>query len=187
MAKTAKTRKARKGPTPSATKYNIGTKKLGNDRYMWKIVANKNGTKRWARVTSVSKKGLRCPKKTAKVSKPKTAKVSKTKTHQQYVDEHNAIRAANKPLYAFWLDLVDQKRSVFIYKDKSHKIIKTNVVDEMKKAENDDAVVAILDSGPSFDAYIELYQKAKSKSVTEVIKNYKKYFNAGQIGKRLLC
>jgi hypothetical protein len=181
-----KTAKVRKGPTPSATKYNIGTKKLGNDRYMWKIVVNKNGTKRWARVTSVSKKKAKVSKKTAKVSKKK-AKVSKSKTHQQYVDEHNAIRSANKPLYAFWLDLVDQKRSVFIYKDKSHKIIKTNVMDEMKKAEDDDAVVAILDSGPSFDAYIELYRKAKSKSVTEVINNYKKYFNEGQIGKRLLC
>ena len=56
----AKTARARKGPTPSATKYSIGTKKLGNDRHMWKIVTNKNGTKRWARVTSVSKKTAKC-------------------------------------------------------------------------------------------------------------------------------
>ena len=40
----------RKGPTESATIFNIGTTKLGNDKHMWIIVKNKNGTKKWQRI-----------------------------------------------------------------------------------------------------------------------------------------
>jgi len=77
--------------------------------------------------------------------------------------------------------------SVFIYKDGSYKIIKKNIREAQEKAETDKNVVAILDSGPSFDAYRELYRKAKTKTPLEVIKNYKKYFNMGKIGKRSFC
>ena len=169
----AKTLKTRKGPSSSATKSSVGTKKKGNDGNMWKIVKNKNGTKRWVKVSSVTLK-------------------NKTK-HVQYVDDVNdvddsdIIRNKNKKLYKFWLDLANTKHSVFIYNDKSHKIIRKNIKEEQERAENDTNIIAILDSGPSFDAYRELYRKAGNKSVEEVIKNYKKYFNEGSSEKRVFC
>jgi hypothetical protein len=171
-----KTLKTRKGPSSSATKYSVGTKKKGNDGNMWKIVKNKNGTKRWLKMSNVTLK-------------------NRTK-HVQYVDDiddvndvddSDIIRNKNKKLYKFWLDLADTKHSVFIYNDKSHKIIRKNIKEEQEKAENDTNIIAILDSGPSFDAYRELYRKAGNKSVEEVIKNYKKYFNEGSSEKRVFC
>jgi hypothetical protein len=174
-----KTLKTRKGPSSSATKFSVGTKKKGNDGNMWKIVKNKNGTKRWLKMSNVTLK-------------------NRTK-HVQYVDDVNdvddvddvddndIIRNKNKKLYKFWLDLADTKHSVFIYSDKSHKIIRKNIKEEQEKAENDTNIIAILDSGPSFDAYRELYRKAGNKSVEEVIKNYKKYFNEGSSEKRVFC
>ena len=161
------TLKIRKGPYVSATKQLIGTKKKGNDGNMWKIVKNKNGTKRWVKVSSVTLK-------------------NKTK-HIQDVDDSDIIRNKNKKLYKFWLDLANTKHSVFIYNDKSHKIIRKNIREEQERAENDSNIIAILDSGPSFDAYRELYRKAGNKSVEEVIKNYKKYFNEGSSEKRVFC
>jgi hypothetical protein len=169
----AKTLKTRKGPSSSATKSSVGTKKKGNDGNIWKIVKTKNGTKRWVKVSSVTLK-------------------NKTK-HVQYVDnvdnvdDSDIIRNKNKKLYRFWLDLANTKHSVFIYNDKSHKIIRKNIKEEQERAENDSNIIAILDSGPSFDAYRELYRKATNKSVEEVIKNYKKYFNEGSSEKRVFC
>jgi hypothetical protein len=167
------TLKTRKGPSSSATKSSVGTKKKGNDGNMWKIVKNKNGTKRWVKVSSVTLK-------------------NKTK-HVQYVDDvgdmddSDIIRNKNKKLYKFWLGLANTKHSVFIYNNKSYKIIRKNIKEEQEKAENDTNIIAILDSGPSFDAYRELYRKAGNKSVEEVIKNYKKYFNEGSSEKRVFC
>ena len=42
-----KSSKIRPSPTDSATLYNIGTKKEGNDGNIWIVVKNKNGVKRW--------------------------------------------------------------------------------------------------------------------------------------------
>ena len=159
----AKTLKTRKGPSSSATKSSVGTKKKGKDGNMWKIAKNKNGTNRWL-------------------------KISKNRTkHIQDVDSDNILRNKNKQLYKFWLDLANTKHSVFVYNDKSYKIIRKNIREEQEKAEKNNNVIAILDSGPSFDAYRELYRKAKHKSIEEVIENYKKYFNEGSSGKRVFC
>tara|TARA_B100001057_G_scaffold490610_1_gene579223 strand:- start:267 stop:668 length:402 start_codon:yes stop_codon:yes gene_type:complete len=49
-----KTLKVRKGPASSASKFSLGTKKKGNDGNMWKIVQNKNGTKRWLKISNKS-------------------------------------------------------------------------------------------------------------------------------------
>jgi len=165
-----KTLKTRKGPSSSATKSNVGTKKKGNDGNMWKIVKTNNGTKRWVKMSSVTLK-------------------NRTKHLQDVdnVDDSDIIRNKNKKLYKFWLGLANTKHSVFIYNDKSHKIIRKNIKEEQEKAENDTNIIAILDSGPSFDAYRELYRKAGNKSVEEVIKNYKKYFNEGSSEKRVFC
>ena len=169
----AKTLKVRKGPASSATKFSIGTKKKGNDGNMWKIVQNKNDTKRWLKISNKT------------IKKTQTEK-NRTK-HIQDVDNADIIRNKNKKLYNFWLDLANTKHSVFVYNDKSYKIIRKNIREEQEKAEKNNNVIAILDSGPSFDAYRELYRKAKHKSIEEVIENYKKYFNEGSSGKRVFC
>jgi hypothetical protein len=46
----SKSRASRPSPSESATKFRVGTKKKGNDRNMWIIKENKNGTKRWVKV-----------------------------------------------------------------------------------------------------------------------------------------
>jgi len=154
--------KLRKGPSSSATKSNVGIIKKGNDGNMWKIYKMKNGTKRWL-------------------------KISKRKTSKNSVPEEDNIISKNKRLYHFWLDLANTKYSVFIYNDKSYKIIRNDIREQQEQAENNPNIIAILDSGPSFDAYRELYRKAKNNSVQEVITNYKKYFNEGSTGKRVFC
>jgi hypothetical protein len=40
----------RPSPSESATKFEIGTKKKGNDGNMWIIVENKNGIRRWSKI-----------------------------------------------------------------------------------------------------------------------------------------
>jgi hypothetical protein len=57
--KVVKTKKNRKGPEESATKFKVGTKKKGNDGNMWKIVENKNGTKRWQKGKGKTLKNLK--------------------------------------------------------------------------------------------------------------------------------
>jgi hypothetical protein len=172
------TLKIRKGPYVSATKQLIGTKKKGNDGNMWKIVENKNGIKRWLKISN--------DMSTNKTRKDKIITNKKIQNMDVNADM-DTIRNANKKLHKFWMDLADTKHSIFIYKNKSYKIIRKNIREQQEKAEDDNNVVAILDSGPSFDAYRELYRKAKNKSVEEVIKNYKKYFNEGSSGKRIFC
>lgn len=49
-----KTLKVRKGPPSRASKFRVGTEKKGNDGNMWKIVENKNGTKRWLKISNKS-------------------------------------------------------------------------------------------------------------------------------------
>ena len=41
------TQKIRKGPTESATKFDIGTIKKSSDGNTWIIIQSKNGVKRW--------------------------------------------------------------------------------------------------------------------------------------------
>jgi len=178
------TLKIRKGPYVSATKQLIGTKKKGNDGNMWKVVENKNGIKRWLKISN--------DMSTNKTRKDKIITNKEIQNMDMNMDinmdmDMDTIRNANKKLHKFWTDLADTKHSIFIYKNKSYKIIRKNIREEQEKAEDDTNVVAILDSGPSFDAYRELYRKAKNKSVEEVIKNYKKYFNEGSSGKRIFC
>ena len=75
-------------------------------------------------------------------------------------------------------------------KDKSYKIMKTSrskYESLIEKGNNDPDVVAILTAGLSYDGYIELYSKAKNKTVDEVLKNYKKYWKHKMDGKLLIC
>ena len=52
----AKTVKVRRGPADSATMFTIGTKKKGNDGNIWKIGVNKNGVKRWIKLSKTKKR-----------------------------------------------------------------------------------------------------------------------------------
>jgi hypothetical protein len=44
------TPRGRVGPSPSATLYEVGTRKKGNDGRMWAVAAASNGVRRWVRV-----------------------------------------------------------------------------------------------------------------------------------------
>lgn len=152
-----KTLKVRKCPADSATKFNLGKRKKGNDGNMWKIVQNKNGVKRWL-------------------------KISKNKTCKKYSqDKEETVWGKNKPLEALWQNLATGKEVVLIYKDGTHEIIvlpkgkkKNNA--KFDEFDNNPEINAVLTSCQSTDAYELLYTKAKNKSVNEVIKNYKKFF-----------
>jgi len=95
----------------------------------------------------------------------------------------NTVWGKAKELEKFWSDLSSGKNVVIIYKDKSHKYI-TLPNRHTKKyksffsdLDNDPNILSVLSSNMSQDAYeLYLYPKAKSQSVTNVIKNYTKYF-----------
>ncbi len=57
----AKAKKGRKSPTESATLFNVGTRKTGNDGNTWEVVTNKNGTKRWKKETKKAKSKRKVP------------------------------------------------------------------------------------------------------------------------------
>jgi hypothetical protein len=67
------TRKTRKGPSESATKFKVGAKKKGNDGNIWIIVKNKNVVKRWKKISGQNKM-----RKTFKSKKKNTVKMRKT-------------------------------------------------------------------------------------------------------------
>ena len=74
----------RKGPTNSATEYNIGTIKKGNDGNMWIIVENKNKVKRWKKINNKTKKNI-------KTKKNKTNKKTNI-LGKKYYTHHNGSR-----------------------------------------------------------------------------------------------
>lgn len=48
-------KKNRPSPSESATLFDVGTEKIGNDGNVWIIVANKNGVKRWNKLNTKNK------------------------------------------------------------------------------------------------------------------------------------
>ena len=77
---TVKTEK-RKSPTESATKYKIGTTKLGNDGNMWVIISTQSGTHRWKKIASNTTKKSTTNKKTRQTSN----RESKTKDKEKNI------------------------------------------------------------------------------------------------------
>lgn len=61
--------KTRKGPSESATKYKVGTRKLGNDGNMWIIKKAVNGVQRWAKIKNSSTKKIKSKSINKTVSK----------------------------------------------------------------------------------------------------------------------
>ena len=75
------TKKVRQGPTASATAFNIGTKKKGNDGNYWIVVATKSNVHRWQKITN---------------NKSKKLKISNTKKNQ--CEEEEEVWGKNKKL-----------------------------------------------------------------------------------------
>jgi hypothetical protein len=61
--------KTRKGPSESATKYKVGTRKLGNDGNVWIVKKAVNGVQRWAKIKNNSIKKIKSKSKNKTVSK----------------------------------------------------------------------------------------------------------------------
>jgi hypothetical protein len=76
-------KKIRQGPTESATLFNEGTTKLGNDGNMWIIVVTDAGVHRWSRIN----------KKTNKTSKPNKTIKNKTSFYEP-VNDNNVSQEA---------------------------------------------------------------------------------------------
>lgn len=170
----AKTLKTRKGPTESATKFKVGTKKKGNDDNMWIIIKTKSGTHRWKK--HYSTKASNTPKKTYK----KQLKIKDNK----WFDQSESVWGKNIALENFWRNLSSGKKIVLIYntnKTEIYNMPKTTAARSNKYKEFlDDPTIKILLTSPmSVDAYeYSLYPKAYNKTPKEVIDNYKKYFRA---------
>ena len=169
----------RQGPEQSATKFKIGTKKLGNDGNMWVIVKTKT-SKRWSK------------NKTLKTSK--TLKIKKGKTKSKRTSfKSTSVWGKNKPLEKFWRELSTGKKIVIIYKTKPYKIeTLPNGPATYKKLiaeyEEDPSIAALLTSNMSGDSYeVYLYPRAKHKTVDEVIKDYKKYFKTKMSDGKMLA
>ena len=143
-------KKERKGPSDSATKFSVGTKKRGNDGNMWIIIKVANGSKRWK-------------------------KVDKTK---KLVDE-DTVWGKNKKLENFWRKLALGEQVVVVYGDDKKRLNMPKTRDarknKYKELEDDKNVKAIITSAMSSDTYESLYKKVKNKTPEEIIKNYKKY------------
>ena len=52
----ASAKKARPSPSQSAAATKVGTRKRGNDGFMWEVKRNKNGVHRWARDSKSTKR-----------------------------------------------------------------------------------------------------------------------------------
>jgi hypothetical protein len=165
----------RKAPSKSATLFESGTVKKGNDGNKWVIVTNKVGVKRWQKVMGASA--------ATKPMKNKTKKSKKSMRVCLYCSE-NSVWGKNKPLEEFWQSLASGKRVVLVEKGGKHKIFtmptgKVTVNKMYNTFDDDPNIVAVLSSNMSQDAYeVFLYPKAKDKTVEYVIKNYKKYFKS---------
>jgi len=66
----------RKGPSASATKFSIGTKKKGNDGNMWIIIATSSGIHRWKKIGTSTKKKEKHKKVLTKTIKKKSTDIS---------------------------------------------------------------------------------------------------------------
>ena len=162
---TKKTKKIRKGPIVSATKFNVGTKKKGNDGNYWIVVATKSNVNRWQKIAN-----------------------NKSKKSKLVNEDEESVWGKNKKLETFWRTLAKGEKVVVIKKNTDYSIItlqKKNVAEHLSKLNHDPNVVAILSSFMSQDAYeLYLYPKAQDSSVEHVIKNYKTFFKVyGTISK----
>lgn len=128
-------KKIRQGPTESATLFNEGTTKLGNDGNMWIIVVTDAGVHRWSRIN----------KKTNKSSKPNKTIKNKTSFYEPVNDisqealvkmtkKYNVTSSGSKKQLAERLWYVSG--STMSAKD-LHKIVHLLSKDDQKKVNNE--------------------------------------------------
>lgn len=164
----------RKAPSKSATLFESGTVKKGNDGNKWVIVTNKRGIHRWQKMTG---------NVTKKIKHDRTHK-KKSKRVLEMEADPNTVWGKNKPLEELWESLADGTKVVLIEKGGKHKIFdmptgKMTIRKMYNTFDDDPNIVAVLSAPLSQDAYeVYLYPKAKDKTVEYVIKNYKKYFKS---------
>lgn len=166
MGKTAK--KGRKGPSESATKFSVGTKKRGNDGNQWVIIATSSGTHRWKKLDN---------NKTNKTNKTKR-KISKR--WREVEKDPKSAWGKNKKLEDFWRKLASGKEVVIVYtndKKETYTMPKTRKAasNKLKEFDNDTNIKAIITAAMSSDGYERLYKKASNKTPQDIINNYKKY------------
>ena len=114
----------------------------------------------------------------------KTRKVSK-RVLAMWADP-TTVWGKNPMLEKFWSNLASMRLVIAITKTGSRFVTYPSKA-TMAALDGDKSVLAILTSNPSQDAYeVYLYPKAKDKTVTYVIKNYKKYFKPILPGSKLL-
>jgi hypothetical protein len=167
----------RKAPSKSATLFESGTVKKGNDGNNWVIVTNRRGIHRWQKMpgskSNVTKKSKHEHHRTHK---------KKSKRVLEMEADPNTVWGKNKPLEELWESLASGKKVVLIDKSGKHKIFdmptgKMTANKMYNTFDDDPNIVAVLSSNLSQDAYeVYLYPKAKDKTVEYVIRNYKKYF-----------
>jgi hypothetical protein len=97
----------RKSPIQSATLYEVGTKKKGNDGNTWIIVENKNNVKRWQLYKKVIEKEEKI------VDVPKTKKISPKTV--SITDSYN-IPKIKKNNWTKWLENLNSKQKKYIDK-----------------------------------------------------------------------
>jgi predicted Fe-Mo cluster-binding NifX family protein len=170
----------RKSPSESATKFNVGTKKKGNDGNMWIIAKNKNGVKRWVKISGTKKS----TKKSTKKQNKKTIKKDKESNVKVKL-------SVNTSLEKFWNKLASGKVIVVIYDSGNYKIIslpsnRKSALNKLKEYAEDDNVKAILTSNMSYEAYELLEKKSKryghQGDVIQILTNYRKYFKPESLG-----
>ena len=132
---------------------------------------------------------------TAKIRKKKHNKTLKaSKRVLEMLKDPTSVWGKNKPLEKFWQGLASDKYVVVVYKNGKNKYIKPpnsltqKSINFYNELDANKEIEAVLSSNLSQDAYeINLYPKAKDKSVEYVIKNYKKYFKSmGSLPKDLI-
>ena len=162
------TKKVRKSPSDSATKFSIGTRRKGNDGNMWKITQDKNGKKRWQRITSGTSKASKTIKKT--VRQTKMEKIGKNE-----LDKLREKLATGESVVLVYTNGKIMKqampKTLLAYKRK------------LDKLDNDITIDAIIRTEKRPDIYETIQKKVNGKSLDEILKNYKKYlFNYGNDG-----
>jgi len=91
----------RKGPIESATKFNLGKKKLGNDGNMWIIIANASGVHRWKKISKTEKKVKKSKVSTKAISKKSTGVSSQIV--KQMTKKYNVTTSGTKKDIAYRL------------------------------------------------------------------------------------
>jgi hypothetical protein len=92
------TKKTRKGPTASATAFNVGTKKKGNDGNYWIVVATKANVHKWQKITKTMKTSIKSSRKPSTNSKMKQCEDFCKNDYKDHIVKH---REKNQKKYNY--------------------------------------------------------------------------------------